>query len=173
MEVHLTQESIADSLEILTTEKKFYAEYWFSEVNTSLKRESARVLKDPVSKVTTPNLLDHVRILHKICVHNLVQRAGTFERVSNIDLLILYHLVKKKSLNLPYIILRTIMNAIATLRPTPCLPYGMALTRIFRYEGVLLEEYNCSDERTTFYSKNLKEMKLELKPIKEKSKRKK
>lgn len=60
------------------------------------------------------------------------------------------------------------MNAIGTLRPTPCLPYGMAFTRIYRYEGVLLEEYNCSDEKTTFYSKTLKQMKLELKPIKEK-----
>lgn len=49
------------------------------------------------------------------------------------------------------------MGAICGMRITSTIPYGIALTKIFRYEGILLEDYESTYASTVFLSKNLKQ----------------
>lgn len=55
---------------------------------------------------------DHVTTLHKISVHNLLPTGGYYEEVTNIDLFVLFHLLRMQPISLPFIILNHIMNII-------------------------------------------------------------
>lgn len=78
-EIHLTKELFAEALEIPTNSRKLFQDELFEKTRTSLPHVSEYVLKDPSSKLTSSNLLDHVKILHKICVHNQVPTGGYYE----------------------------------------------------------------------------------------------
>jgi len=72
--------------------------------------------------------------------HTLLPRSGTFDAVSDTDLCIMYHLIKKKKLNLSYIILqRMIYSCMNPKQTNVVLAYGMHITTILRVVKVDLE----------------------------------
>lgn len=135
----------SEALDIPTTELQVYGEEWMTLLKTAKEPVMKRMLMEGTQNIEARNLQDHLMILHKICVHNLAPRGGTYEKVTTTYLIIIYHLAKRKCLNLPYIIQRHMIGAIAGMRATSTIPYGIVLTMIFHFEGILLEEYESID----------------------------
>lgn len=52
------------------------------------------------------------------------------------------------------------MTTASSSKPIGCLPYGMTLTKIFKYYGVCLENEDFVTVRSYFREKNLNQMKL-------------
>lgn len=104
------------------------------------------------------------KILHKLCVHNLVPRNGYNEEVTKTDLLVIYHLLRMEPISLPYLILNHILNITQPFRNRICLPYGMALTKVFRLVGIDLSPQPYYDDVASFDSQNLIQLGIELNP---------
>lgn len=108
-----------------------------------------RLLKDPQGEIKSINLHSSIRIMHNMCVHSLLPRAGSFDRVIEQDLLVLHHISTKTPLSLPNLILNHMMYVISQ-RVTSFVPYGMTLTRIFRYFNVPLDNEEVVTERNHY-----------------------
>lgn len=103
-------------------------------------------------KPTASNLTPLCHLFHNITVRNILSRAGSWDKVNNSDLIVIYHLMKKKSLNLGYLIL-THMKHSASRRRTA--PYAMLLTKIFREFKVPLDDEVSLDECAVIDGSNL------------------
>ena len=79
------------------------------------------------------------RILHHIISNNIIPRGGHRDEISFTDLYLIFCLLEGIRTNLPFLILHKMADGNNVARD-PNLPYGMALTRIFRYFKVNLDD---------------------------------
>lgn len=100
-------------------------------------------------------------IVHNMCIHSPLPRAGTFEKVTDQDLLVMYHLWTRKRLSLPFIMVNHMIAAAELVKSTSCLPYGLAMAKIFRYYGVPLKGEGFIEDWTFFGLKNINQLKLD------------
>lgn len=84
-------------------------------------------------ELKSKNLNSYGKLVHNMCIHSLLPRAGTFDKVTNQDMMIMYHLWTRKKLSLPSLMVNHMMAVAEPIKSTSCLPYGMAMTRIFKY----------------------------------------
>ena len=89
------------------------------------------------------NLNPKCHLFHNITVRTILARAGSWDKVNNSDLNVVYHLVHKKPLSLGYLILAHMKHPTSHRRSTP---YVMLLTNIFREFKVPLDDEIGSDE---------------------------
>ena len=73
-------------------------------------------------------------------------RAGSFSNMYQSDLVLMYHIISGKPLNLPHFILRHMISWKNTPKKTSSLPYGMIITRLLRNFDISLEEEEELDE---------------------------
>ena len=92
---------------------------------------------------TAANLNPKCHLLHNITVRTILARAGSWDKVNNTDLNIVYHLLHKKPLNLGYLILAHMKQSASARRSAP---YAMLLTKIFREFNVPLDDEVSLDE---------------------------
>nr|XP_012574222.1 uncharacterized protein LOC105852607 [Cicer arietinum] len=104
------------------------------------------------------NLVPLCRILHNICVHSITPRAGSFEKVTDLDLMIIHHLITGTPLHLGHVIFTFMRNAVVMGRSAP---YGMILTKIFKFFKIPLEDEHSIHFNNTFSMKNIKQMKIQ------------
>ncbi|KEH21882.1 hypothetical protein MTR_7g023210 [Medicago truncatula] len=100
-------------------------------------------------------------MLNGISQHCVLPRNGNFQHVSSNDLLVIYHLFMKEKLSLPRIIIHNMINVIQSRNKKSCLPYGMALTKIFIKNHIPFEGEKSVFEYSQFTPKNLSHMKQE------------
>ncbi|KAK2429350.1 hypothetical protein QL285_027799 [Trifolium repens] len=94
-------------------------------------------------------------------LHCIFPRIGSKQKVTDIDLLILYHMTKGIKMNLLYVIIQHMIHAAKSGSKKIALPYGMILTKLFRLFEV--DETNQGDDNscTIFGLKNVHHMKKE------------
>lgn len=96
-----------------------------------------------------------------MCLHSLLPSVGTFVKVTDQDLLIMYHLWTRKKLSLPFLMVNHIMATAETVKSTTCLPYDVAMTTIFKHYGVPLKGEGYTKDWSFFGLKNINQLKLE------------
>ncbi|KEH16152.1 hypothetical protein MTR_0299s0010 [Medicago truncatula] len=100
-------------------------------------------------------------MMNGISQHCVLPRNGNFQQVNPNDLLVMYHLFMKEKLSLPHIIIHNMINVIQSRNKKSCLPYGMALTKIFIKNHIPFEGEKSIFEYSQFTPKNLSHMKQE------------
>lgn len=81
-----------------------------------------------------------------MCIHSLLPRARTFNKVTDQDLIIMYHLWNRRKLSLSFFMVEHMMATAEPIKSTSCLPYGMAMTKVF----ILWGEKHQAAEAGTF-----------------------
>nr|XP_012567797.1 mucin-2-like [Cicer arietinum] len=82
----------------------------------------------------------------------------TYFDPSDNDALLIHHLLNCKKLNLPYVILQHMICAATKDYRKNIVPYGMVLTKVFRYFGVSLTSETSMIKISKFSTKNLSHM---------------
>ena len=97
-----------------------------------------RTFTESLNRLEAKILSVKMRLLHHMVTKLFVPRSGRLDLLSGRDICIMYHVITQISLNLPALMfeaMRKILN-----RSKAHLPYGMALTLVFRRFGVSFEE---------------------------------
>ncbi|GAU41235.1 hypothetical protein TSUD_280340 [Trifolium subterraneum] len=94
-----------------------------------------------------------------MCQHSFFPRNGSKDKVTDLDLLMMYHMAKGVKLNLPYIILHHMIHVATSGFKKIALPYDMLLTRVFRLYYADMDNTPSKNHYYTFSLKNVSHMK--------------
>lgn len=166
-EFTITSKSLGQILNLSDHNIHIFEENWYNSLGISSHELRTILLKDPSLTISAPNLKPMAKLLHHISCHTLLPRAGTLEKVTTGDSIILYHLLEKKSLSLPFLMIHHMINAIKADKLQTSLPYGKVLTIIFNHHLFNFPKKDGSVETKPFTSKNLKLMGLGVAPREE------
>nr|XP_004513798.1 uncharacterized protein LOC101507481 [Cicer arietinum] len=133
-------------------------ERWLSRAFITRTSVLEELLIKPPKPLVASNLRPICRILHNICVHSIAPRAGSFEKVTDLDIMIIHHLMTASPLHLGNVIFWFMLNVVLMGRSAP---YGMLLTKIFKFFKIPLEDEPSIKFNSTFSLKNIKQMKFE------------
>jgi len=161
VEIRLTPEVISEILGISNTGQTVFGDNWFEKLDVDPDNVYKLLFKPNVSDFVSSNLLPTPKMLNGISQHSVLPRNGNFQYVGPNDLLIMYHLFMKEKLSLPHIIIHNMINVIQSRNKISCLPYGMALTKIFIKNHIPFEGEQSIFEYSQFTPKNLSHMKQE------------
>jgi hypothetical protein len=161
VEIRLTPQVISDILGISNTGRTVFGDDWFEKLEVDSENVLKLLFKPNVTEFVSSNLLPKPKMFHGISQHCVLPRNGNFQNVSPNDLLVMYHLYMKEKLSLPHIIIHNMINVIQSRNKKSCLPYGMALTKIFIKNHVPFEGEQSLFEYSQFTPKNLSHMKQE------------
>ena len=96
-----------------------------------------RTFTESLNKLEAKILSVEMRLLHHMVTKLFILKSGRHDLLSGRDICIIYHVIIETPLNLPTLMfeaMREILN-----RSKAHLPYGMALTLVFRRFGVCFE----------------------------------
>ncbi|PNX85716.1 hypothetical protein L195_g041790 [Trifolium pratense] len=125
-------------------------------VMTEIYEPGTNLTKNPPS-----SKLKHVfKMLHNMCLHSIFPRKGSKDKVTENDMMIMYHMFNKIQLNLPYVMIQHMIYTIENESRKVTLPYGMFLTRVFNKFKVSFEGEDGKNSSTTFSLKNVGRMKF-------------
>ncbi|MCH80750.1 hypothetical protein A2U01_0001523 [Trifolium medium] len=157
-EIHLTPEVIGKILRIPCEGTMVYGPTWYKALNVKkeelileLFTKKGQQMEDPKASL----LKKEYRILHNICQYCIFPRLGSMEKVTDNDYMVLYHLSKKIKLNLPYVIIQHMIKTVQSGTNRVIIPYGVFLTKIFRYHRVNLREECSENDCHSFSSKDI------------------
>lgn len=104
------------------------------------------------------------KLLHSLCLFNLVPHTGSKDKVLDNDLLIMHYLTCPPSaetrLNLAHIIINHMIIASNSRYKNFTVPYDMLLTKVFEHFKVDLSNEHCEYLVKTFGLNNVKHMKI-------------
>lgn len=100
----ITPKMMSEALSIPFSGASIYGEDWYDRAITTKEDVLAELMKNPKASLISSSLKDQARVMHNMVVHSLVPRAGSYERVKPIDLLLVYHMYKRYVINLQYVI---------------------------------------------------------------------
>ncbi|AES97742.1 hypothetical protein MTR_5g059190 [Medicago truncatula] len=161
VEIRLTPQVISDTLGISNSGQTVFGDDWFEKLEVNYENVYKLLFKPNVTEFVSSNLLPTPKMLNGISQHCVLPRNGNFQHVSSNDLLVMYHLLMKEKLSLPHIIIHNMINVIQSRNKKSCLPYGMALTKIFIKNHIPFEGEKSVFEYSQFTPKNLSHMKQE------------
>jgi len=96
------------------------------------------IYKPDAPDLTCSCLLPTTKVLANMCHNSLLPKNGSFDQILPNDMMLIYHMIKGEKLNLPHIILQNMIVAAKNSNKKGTLPYGMALSKIFRLRHVPL-----------------------------------
>ncbi|KAK2422889.1 hypothetical protein QL285_033383 [Trifolium repens] len=99
------------------------------------------------------------KMLHNMCLDSIFPRKGSKNKVTDIDMMMMYHMFNKVKINLPYVLIQHMIHTIEIATKKISLPYGMFLTRVFRHFRVNLSGEDGKNSSTTFTMTNIGRMK--------------
>ncbi|EEF43327.1 conserved hypothetical protein [Ricinus communis] len=99
------------------------------------------------SKVDACHLKLEMRLLHLMVVHIILPRKRSLNCVSDMDLLVMWHILNGMDFNLPFVLLSHMVAC--SEKKNAYLPYGMMLTLIFKHFKVSLEEEECKELKSS------------------------
>nr|XP_004500175.1 uncharacterized protein LOC101495131 [Cicer arietinum] len=137
----------------------YFAETWYMQYMITRTSVLQSILINPRKPLVASNLPPMCRIFHNICVHSIVPRAGSFEKVTELDILIIHHLLTGTPLHLGNIIFSYMLNAAIVGRSAL---YGMILTKVFKFFKVPLDDEGSIQCNNLFSMKNIKQMRIYL-----------
>ncbi|GAU51764.1 hypothetical protein TSUD_415530 [Trifolium subterraneum] len=156
---------LGDLIGIKSEGVEVYGNDWYDQVKVNkedLKEDM--FTKEGAKKNSPPSSLlkTEFRLLHNMCQHSFFPRTGSKDKVTDLDLLLMYHMAKGIKMNFPYIILHHTIHAAYSGFKKVALPYGMILTRVFRLYYADMNETPFDNHYFTFNIKNVSHMKKEL-----------
>ncbi|KAK2438511.1 hypothetical protein QL285_023283 [Trifolium repens] len=141
-----------------------YGGDWYSKLDVSKEALVIELFNEEGAKMEEPTssyLKKEFKILHNMLLHCIFPRIGSKQKVTDMDLLILYHMTKGIKLNLPYVIIQHMIHAAKSGPMKIVLPYGMILTKLFRLYEVDETNQRVDNSCTIFGLKNVHRMKKE------------
>ncbi|PNX94714.1 hypothetical protein L195_g017892 [Trifolium pratense] len=165
VEIHVTADTISNLLEVKRNGITVYGKNWYAAQFVSKDALIVEMFTDEGAHKEKPPssmLKKEYKVLHNMCQHSIFPRTGSMDKVTDNDLLVMYHLSKGIQLDLPYLILQHMMTIVKSGIKKIALPYGMLLTRIFRDYHVDESKQILENQWFTFGTKNLNHMKKEI-----------
>ncbi|MCH89768.1 hypothetical protein A2U01_0010669, partial [Trifolium medium] len=165
VEIHVTPDSIGRLLNIKRQGVTLYGKNWYATQFVSKDALIVEMFTDEGAHMEKPPssmLKKEFKVFHNICQHSFFLRTGSKDKVTDNDLLIMYHLSKGIQLDLPYLILQHVIAIAQSGIKKIDLPYGMLLTRIFRDFYVDESNQRYDNQWFPFRMKNLNHMKKEV-----------
>ncbi|GAU38022.1 hypothetical protein TSUD_395820 [Trifolium subterraneum] len=144
-----------------------YGNDWYDQVKISKEELKKKMFTEEGAKKNAPSssmLKTEYKLLHNMCQHSFFPRTGSKDKVTDLDLLMMYHMAKGVKLNLPYIILHHMIHAATSGFKKIALPYVMLLTRVFRLYYADMDNTPSENHYYTFSLKNVSHMKKEIEP---------
>ncbi|AES87906.2 hypothetical protein MTR_4g037330 [Medicago truncatula] len=167
--IYITTDILAKVFNIPNSGVKLFDRKWYDEVKPKLNRNT--ILSNMFDKVTlgkdfpVTDLKNEFKILHNLCSHCILPQSKCKYRVNDTDIMILYHLTHGKRINLPYVIIKHMMNAIASSNGNDGLPYAMPLTKIFKEFKMSFIGEVAKRNLKYYTSKNVSHIKLSVNPL--------
>ncbi|GAU44714.1 hypothetical protein TSUD_400260 [Trifolium subterraneum] len=143
---------------------KVYGNGWYDQVKINKDDLKRKMFTEEGAKKNAPPssmLKTEYKLLHNMCHHSFFPRTGSKDKVSDLDLLLMYHMAKGIKLNLPYIILHHMIHVATSGFKKIALPYVMILTRVFRLYYANMDNTPYENHYYTFSLKNVSHMKKE------------
>ncbi|GAU47820.1 hypothetical protein TSUD_137880 [Trifolium subterraneum] len=161
IEIVLDVDFIAKFFKLPTDGLKSYGSNWYSQANVIIDevRESLFKPSTPKDQFTTPHLKLLPKIFNIISKGNIMPRQGKYDALGDNDLMVIHHLFERKRLNLPFIIIKFMMEVANWNNKQFCVSYGMILTQIFKHFEVSLKGEIAETKVKKFDLKNLKHFK--------------
>ncbi|GAU38522.1 hypothetical protein TSUD_148040 [Trifolium subterraneum] len=144
-----------------------YGNDWYDQVKISKEELKKKMFTEEGAKKNSPPssmLKTEYKLLHNMCQHSFFPPTGSKDKVTDLDLLMMYHMAKGVKLNLPYIILHHMIHAATSGFKKIALPYAMLLTRVFRLYYADMDNTPSENHYYTFSLKNVSHMKKEIEP---------
>ncbi|GAU39253.1 hypothetical protein TSUD_397000 [Trifolium subterraneum] len=144
---------------------KVYGNDWYDHVKINKEDLKKKMFTEEGAKKNAPPssmLKTEYKLLHNMCQHSFFPRIGSKDKVTDLDLLMMYHMAKRVKLNLPYVILHHMIHAATSGFKKIALPYAMLLTRVFRLYYADMNDTPFENYYYTFSLKNVSHMKKEV-----------
>ncbi|GAU22827.1 hypothetical protein TSUD_281940 [Trifolium subterraneum] len=142
-----------------------YGNNWYDQVKISKEELKRKMFTEKGAKKNSPPssmLKTEYKLLHNMCQHSFFPRIGNKDKVTDLDLLMMYHMAKGVKLNLPYIILHHMIHVATSGYKKIALPYAMLLTRVFRLYYADMDNTISENHYYTFSLKNVHHMKKDV-----------
>ena len=159
VKVEINLETISKFLNIPLEGPAVFGDDWYDVLHLDRNAVLETIYKPHTPDLSCSNLLHTTQILANMCHNSLLPKNGTFNHISHNDILLIYHMFTGKQVNLPFIILKNMMIAANSSNKTSTVPYGMALSKIFRLLKMPLDDEISSFKVSTFGPKNVHQMK--------------
>ena len=139
---------------------RWWEELGVSEEDVSEVLTSKRSMQ--VKDIHTSHLLTNVRVVYFVVQHIVLPRSGNTNIMSEVDQMVMFCLMARRTINLMRLILDFIFSAVdAIKRSHAALPYGMVLTRVFARAQLPIDEHRKDDKRPTTTRKTFSALGLE------------
>ncbi|GAU32707.1 hypothetical protein TSUD_101280 [Trifolium subterraneum] len=138
-----------------------YGNDWYDQVKISKEDLKKKMFTEEGAMKNAPSssmLKTEYKLLHNMCQHSFFPRTGSKDKVTDLDLLMMYYMAKGVKLNLPYIILHHMINVTTSSFKKIALPYAMLLTRVFRLYYANMDNTPSENHYYTFSLKNVSHM---------------
>jgi len=159
VKVEINLETISKLLNIPLEGPAVFGDDWYDVLHLDRNVVFETIYKPNATDLSCSNLLHTTQILANMCHNSLLPKNGTFNHNSHNDILLIYHMFTGEQVNLPFIILKNMMLAANSTNKAGTVPYGMALSKIFRLLKIPLEDEIYSFKVSTFGPKNVHQMK--------------
>jgi hypothetical protein len=160
--IKLSEQVLAKLLNLPISGHKLYGPSWFKMAGLN-KKDLMSEMFEPgtILKFNPPSsqLRHDYKMLHNMCLHSIFPRKGSKNKVTDIDMMMMYHMFNKIKINLPYVFIQHMIHTIEIASKKISLPYGMFLTRVFRHFKVNLNGEDGKNSSTTFTLTNIGRMK--------------
>ncbi|MCH98268.1 hypothetical protein A2U01_0019268, partial [Trifolium medium] len=163
VKVRVTEQLLGKLLDVPTTGHKLYGESWFSMAGVDKNTFMEEIFEPGTNLIKSPpsSKLKHIfKMFHNMCLHAIFPRKGSKDKVTDNDMMIVYHMFNKIQLSLPFVMLKHMISTIENESRKLTLPYGMFLTRVFNDAEVSFEGEKGKNSSTTFSLKNVGRMKF-------------
>nr|XP_004506394.1 uncharacterized protein LOC101493015 [Cicer arietinum] len=158
MEIKLTPEILASILQLPTKGPSVFGDHWYSALNLRKTKVLSDLFEEDSTRYLSTYLKPLPKVFNNMCQHTLIPHYGSHEYVSDNDALLIHHLLNCKRLNLPYVILQHMICAATKDYRKNIVPYGMVMTKVFKYFGVSLASETSMIKISKFSTKNLSHM---------------
>ncbi|GAU35430.1 hypothetical protein TSUD_375200 [Trifolium subterraneum] len=105
---------IGDLIGIKSEGLEVYGNDWYDQVKVNKEDLKKEMFTEEGAKKNAPPssmIKTEYKLLHNMCQHSFFPRTGSKDKVTDLDLLLMYHMAKGIKLNLPYIILHHMIYA--------------------------------------------------------------
>ncbi|XP_058741041.1 uncharacterized protein LOC131613384 [Vicia villosa] len=156
-QITLTPELLCEILHVPNNGLHLFNDEWPSSYDLDIESYRLSITKHPAERFVSANLESLSHIIHDFYIHTILPRKGSMERVTDKDLLVIYHFSKKIPLNIGYLVLNYLKHTGLRARSAP---YGMLLTKIFKHFNVPLDDEDSFEINKILDASKLRRMKI-------------
>ncbi|XP_058753720.1 uncharacterized protein LOC131626904 [Vicia villosa] len=166
--ITLTPSLICQILEIPDSGIHLFAKEWVGLYNTTMDSVYHELLVDTTKPLVSSNLNPVPRILHKMSIHNIIPRAGSLEKLSRYDIMVIFQLLNRHPLHLGYLILNFMKH---TCKKGRTAPYGRLLSLVFKHFHIPTDDVTSFMGAGSIHGCRLSKMNIPMLQIPQKRKR--